>query len=86
MRKMKRTVKKEKGLERRIEREKFLQELKNPTPKPDTGQDVLDKIRQRQRQDARKIYKRKSASPYDCGSDGVGAKTLEKLRKMAGLQ
>ena len=53
MNKMKRTRKKEKGLEARIMREKFLQELKNPTLKSkhddEAAQEILRKIRDRAR-------------------------------------
>lgn len=53
MMKMKKTCKKAKGLKIRLEKEKFLDQLKNPqkyAPKPlagDAAADILRKIRQR---------------------------------------
>jgi len=83
MRKMKRTKKKNMGLEARIKREAFLQELKNPTTRSDKekadGQEILKKIRARNDR-----YKQKP-SPYDCGSDSIAAKAWDSLRKKAGL-
>ncbi len=68
------------GIEERIKREQFLQELKNPTPKMDgSAQDILEKIT------ARKQGATTSKSPYDCGGNSLAADQWRKLRKMAGI-
>ena len=92
---MKRTVKKNRGLELRIAREKFLQELKDPAPKPvhdESADEILKKIRQRAGASPTKMgkpgsnpYKKTGPKPiaYDAGPDGAMGKIL---RKLAGLR
>lgn len=74
--KFKRTCKKDKGLEARIKREQFLQELKTPAPrniKP-SAQEILDRMRKRKKL----IESGNLQLPH---SD-----VLKKLRRLAGLE
>ena len=78
---MKKSKKKNMGLEQRIAREEFLQELKSPTPKQDDGaQEILQKIRERN-----KRYSSRT-DPYNAGAGGPMDTLLKKLRKRAGLK
>ena len=89
MRKMKRTKKKNMGLEERIKREQFLQELKNPTTRNDRekqdGLDILKKIRDRANQNNQPKRSR-SPSPYDCGTGSVAERAWEVMRRKAGIK
>ena len=78
MQKMKRTVKKSKGLELRIKREEFLQELKNPTTKAQEveANEILKKIRNRR-------MGKPGSNPYNAGADGP---MMKALRKLAGIR
>ena len=88
-RKIKRTVKKNNGLEARIAREKFLKELKTPTTKQENSAEaILQKIRQRRGPSPNKMgkpgsnpYKKSGPKPnaYDAGPDGAMGKMLRKL-------
>ena len=82
MKKMKKTCKKAKGLKIRLEKEKFLDQLKNPSKyvKPPYNPDdaeILKKIRARGRSPAKQ-----TPSPYDAGSGGA----MAKFRRFAGLE
>lgn len=85
MNKIKRTCKKEKGLKARISREKFLQELKNPTPKlaqdSDATKEILRKIRARSTQNTRNTMYAGSL-----GSPNVRNKIMDAIKKMAGIE
>lgn len=85
MRKMKRTKKKNMGLEARIEREEFLQELKHPKPKQskqEAKRIELEELRKiagiPHHTSNRKTVK--SKNPYDAGPDGAMGSILEKIR------
>jgi len=80
IRKMKRTVKKNKGLELRIKREKFLQELKNPTTKlQEAESEILKKIRNRR-------MGKPGSNPYNAGADGPMGSLLKRLQRKAGIR
>jgi len=84
---MKKAKKRAKGLEERIAREEFLQELKNPTPKQDqdeTAQDILKKIRERA--GIKPYSPKKNISAYDAGPDGAMGSILKKIRKVSGIR
>ncbi len=76
MMKMKKTCKKAKGLKIRLEKEKFLDQLKNPqkyAPKPlseDHAADILRRIRNRRKKQ------------YDPSTASV----MTKIRRLAGLE
>ncbi len=76
MRKLKKSLKKRKGLEAKIKRQEFLHALKHGKPKlPQTSieaQEILKKIRNR----------RNNSSPYDASTNGM----MKKIRKMAGIE
>ena len=80
MNKMKRTCKKAMGLKARLSREKFLQELKNPTPKPAQDSEAAKEI-------LRKIRARNTSNTMYASSLGTGnsIKIMEKIKKMAGI-
>lgn len=87
IRKLKKTLKKDKGLKARLARQEFLHALKNGKPKPvsnDTAQDILAKIRARG--SAKPYTPKKNISPYNAGPGGAMDTLLDKLRKRAGLK
>ena len=86
MRKLKRSLRKDKGDKAKLERLQFIDALKNGKPEviDHTADEILNKIRQRGR-----IYPyqpKKNISPYDAGPDGAMGKLVGKLRKRAGLK
>ena len=84
MRKMKKTKKKAMGIEERIKREQFLQELKNPTPKIDkSAEDILHQIRKKRAENKRR---ERMQSPYDCGGNSIAAQMWDSLRKDRGIR
>lgn len=91
---MKKTKKKAKGLEARIAREEFLQELKTPTPKvesnpsadpsaDETADEILKKIRERS--GIKPYTPKKNINPYNAGPGGAADNMWKSLRKMAGI-
>jgi hypothetical protein len=82
MRKLKRSLKKRKGLEAKIKRQEFLHALKHGKPNLQTNigsieaQEILKKIRNR----------RNLSSPYNAGAGGTMDNAMKKVRKMAGLE
>jgi len=87
IRKMKRTVKKNKGLELRIKREEFLQELKNPTTKAQEAEanEILKKIRQRAGASPTRMGK-PGSNPYNAGAGGAMDNLLKKIRTRTGIK
>jgi len=78
IKKLKKTLKKEKGLKARLARQEFLHALKNgkPKQKPETqsAQDILQKIRDRNSRVAK-------TNPYNAGEGGMMAKLKKALSK-----
>jgi hypothetical protein len=77
MRKLKKSLKKRKGLKARIERQEFLHALKHGKPKvlsvdQQSAKDILKKIRNR----------RNNSSPYDASTNGM----MKKIRRLTGLE
>ncbi len=73
MRKLKKSLKKRKGLEAKIKRQEFLHALKHGKPKvlgPDqrSAQEILEKIRNR----------RNNSSPYDASTNPM----IKKIKKL----
>jgi hypothetical protein len=88
IRKLKKTLKKDKGDKVKLERLQFIDALKNGKPGPvvidHTADEILKKIRER---GGIKPYSpKKNISPYDTGPDGAMGTLLNKLRKRAGLK
>ena len=82
MRKLKKSLKKRKGLEAKIARQEFLHALKHGKPEEpplgDTAQEILKKIRNRRNHGVASP----SPSPYDASTNGM----MRKIRRMAGLE
>jgi len=84
MRKLKKSLKKRKGLEAKIKRQEFLHALKHGKPKIATGpdsksaQEILKKIRNRRNHGA--------TDPYNAGKGGAMDRAMKKLRRLSGLE
>jgi len=79
MRKLKKSLKKEKGLKAKLARQEFYHALKNGKPEEppldETAQEILKKIRNRSGNTPK-------INPYDASTDGM----MKKIRILAGLQ
>jgi len=85
MRKLKRSLKKDKGDKAKLKRLEFIDALKNGKSIPNSMSDeILKKIRER---GGTKSYTpKKNISQYDAGPDGAMGTLLNKRRKRAGLK
>lgn len=84
MRKLKKSLKKRKGLEAKIKRQEFLHALKHGKPTPTNigsieAQEILKKIRNRR---GASPQPQPNSSPYDASTNGI----MEKIKRLAGLR
>ena len=85
IRKLKKTLKKDKGDKAKLKRLEFIDALKNGKSIPNSMSDeILKKIRERG--GIKPYTPKKNINPYDAGPDGAMGTLLSKLRKRAGLK